>query len=500
MPLLAAVSVGKSFAGIYALADVSFELNAGEVHALVGENGAGKSTLVKILTGALQPDSGTVAIGGESVSRHTPASAHAAGIAAIYQQPALFRELSVAENIALHLEKESLWRRVDWKQRKLEARELLARAGANIDPDTLVRALSMPEQQLVEIAKALGTSASVLILDEPTATLTDREVERLFRLIRELREQGKGIVYVSHRLDELFAIADRATVLRDGRVVGTRSMASLDRPSLIQMMVGREVATLFPKRSIAAGEVILETRKLGCRRTGVYDATLHVRAGEILGIAGLVGSGRTELANILFGLTPGEGEILVRGKPAIISSPEQAVRLGMAYTPEDRRRFGAILPMSIAANTTLASLRLVAVRGFLKFRAERNVSLTLARQLDVRAPSIFTPVASLSGGNQQKVVLARWLATKPLIVILDEPTQGVDIGAKAEIHGLIGELAAAGTAIILISSELPEILGMSDRIAVMRNGAIVATLARAQATPEKLLALALGHPVEETAA
>ncbi len=500
MPLVAAVSVGKSFAGIHALQDVSFELHAGEVHALVGENGAGKSTLVKILTGALQPDSGTVAIRGETVSHHTPGSAHAAGIAAIYQQPALFPELSVAENIALHLENGSLWRRVDWQQRRREAKELLNRAGANIDPDTPVHALSMPEQQLVEIAKALGSSASVLILDEPTATLTDREVDRLFRLIRELRGQGKGIVYVSHRLDELFAIADRATVLRDGRVVGTRSLASLDRPALIQMMVGREVAALFPKQTIAAGDVIFETRNLGCRGTGIHDVTLQVRAGEILGIAGLVGSGRTELANVLFGLTPGAGEILVRGKPAHISSPQHAVRLGLAYAPEDRRRFGAILPMSIAANTTLASLSSVASRGFLDFRAERDASLKLARQLDVRAPSIFTPVANLSGGNQQKVVLARWLATKPSVMILDEPTQGVDVGAKAEIHGLIGELAAAGTAVILISSELPEILGMSDRIAVMRNGTVVATLPRAEATPEKLLALALGHPVEETAA
>jgi rhamnose transport system ATP-binding protein len=500
MPLVAAVSVSKFFAGIHALQHVTFELNAGEVHALVGENGAGKSTLVKTLTGALQPDTGAVAINGETVSHHTPASAHAAGIAAIYQQPALFPELSVAENIALHLENGSIWRRVDWKQRRQEAKELLERAGTDIDPDTPVRALSMPEQQLVEIAKALGTSASVLILDEPTATLTDREVDRLFRLIRELREQGKGIVYVSHRLDELFAIADRATVLRDGRVVGTRTMSSLDHQSLIQMMVGREVAALFPKRTIAAGDVIFETRKLSLRRTGVHDVTLQVRAGEILGIAGLVGSGRTELANVLFGLTPGDGEIFVRGRPAIISSPQQAVRLGLAYTPEDRRRFGAILPMSIAANTTLASLSSVASHGFLDFHQERNVSMKFARQLDVKAPSIFTPVANLSGGNQQKVVLARWLATKPSVIILDEPTQGVDVGAKAEIHGLIGELAAAGTAIILISSELPEILGMSDRIAVMRNGTIVTTLPRAEATPEKLLALALGHPVEETAA
>jgi rhamnose transport system ATP-binding protein len=500
MSLVAAVSVGKSFAGINALQDVSFELNAGEVHALVGENGAGKSTLVKILTGASQLDSGTVAINGEPVSHHTPASAHAAGIAAIYQQPALFPELSVAENIALHLENGSLWRRVDWKHRKREARDLLERAGASIDPETPVRELSMPEQQLVEIAKALGTSAGVLILDEPTATLTDREVDRLFRLIRELRQQGKGIVYVSHRLDELFSIADRATVLRDGRVVGTRAMGSLDRQSLIQMMVGREVAALFPKRTIAQGDVILETRKLGCRATGIHDVTLQVRAGEIFGIAGLVGSGRTELANILFGLTPGDGKILLRGRPAIIASPQQAVRLGLGYTPEDRRHFGAILPMSIAANTTLASLPAIASHGFLDFGEERDVSLRLARQLEVKAPSIFTPVANLSGGNQQKVVLARWLATKPAVMILDEPTQGVDVSAKAEIHGLIGELAAAGTAIILISSELPEILGMSDRIAVMRSGTIVATLPRAEATPEKLLALALGHPVEETAA
>jgi rhamnose transport system ATP-binding protein len=266
------------------------------------------------------------------------------------------------------------------------------------------------------------------------------------------------------------------------------------------MMVGRELTALFPKQSVTPGDVIFETRKLGCRDTGVHDVTLQVRAGEILGISGLVGSGRTELANVLFGLTPGEGEILVRGEPASLSSPQDAVRLGLAYAPEDRRRFGAILPMSIAANTSLASLSSIAPHGFLDFDAERETALRLATQLDVRAPSIFTPVATLSGGNQQKVMLARWLATKPSVMILDEPTQGVDVSAKAEIHSLIGALAQAGTAIILISSELPEILGMSDRIAVMRRGTVVATMSRSEATPQKLLALALGHPVEETAA
>jgi rhamnose transport system ATP-binding protein len=493
--LLRLTNIRKAFSGVQALRGVSFDLCAGEVHALVGENGAGKSTLVKVITGAHRPDEGTVEILGQTIEHNDPVRARRLGVAAIYQQPALFPDLTVAENIALGSEQPSPWRPVWWRRRRARAQALLDRIGANIDPEAEVRSLSMPQQQLVEIAKALATEARIVIMDEPTASLSDQEVDHLFRIIRELKGQGVGIIYISHRLEELARVGDRVTALRDGALVGTRPIAEASRDELIRMMVGRELSSVFPKVAAEQGEVILETRGLCSRAAGVRDVTLTVRAGEILGLAGLVGAGRTELARVLFGIAPADsGEILLRGRPVAIHSPAQAVAQGIAYVPEDRRRHGVILEMSVAANTTLATLRAISTRGWLNTAREREAAGAFVRMLGIKTASVDAPVANLSGGNQQKVALARWLAANPSLLILDEPTQGVDVGAKAEIHRLMSELAGRGLAIVMISSELPEILGMSDRIVVMHGGRVVETLERASATQELILERALGHP------
>jgi rhamnose transport system ATP-binding protein len=492
--LLKLTEITKSFGGVQALKGVSFDLRAGEVHALIGENGAGKSTLIKIITGAHTADHGTVEIQGQLQGVIDPARAKALGIAAIYQQPALFPDLTVAENIALGLEPGGGWRRVRWKARRDRARRLLDRIGAGIDPDREVGRLSMPEQQLVEIARALGAEARIVIMDEPTASLSDKEVENLFRVIRDLKAHGVGIIYISHRLEELPQVADRATALRDGALVGTRPMAKVTRAELIRMMVGRELSAVFPKLSVERGEIVLDVRSLHCRAAGIKHVSLTIRAGEILGLAGLVGAGRTELAGVLFGLTPADaGEILLQGRPVVIRTPARAVDLGIACVPEDRRRHGVILEMPVAGNCTLATLKAISVFGLLDFGRERSIAEGFVRQLGIKTPRIQTPVGNLSGGNQQKVALARWLAADPKVLILDEPTQGVDVGAKAEIHRLMGELAARGMAILMISSELPEILGMSDRIVVMHRGTVAGILDRAYATQEAILELALGH-------
>ena len=492
--LLELTGITKAFAGVHALKGVSFDLQAGEVHALVGENGAGKSTLIKVITGAHLPDEGRIEVQGRAVAELDPVLARDLGIAAIYQQPALFPDLTVAENIAIGLEPAGGWRRVRWGHRRIRARKLLEKIGVAIDPESDVRALSMPEQQLVEIARALGADARILIMDEPTASLSDKEVDRLFRVIGDLKSHDVGIIYISHRLEELPQIADRVTALRDGVLVGTRRMAEVSRGDLIRMMVGRELSAVFPKTVVEPGAVVLEVRNLGCRAARVRDVSLHVRAGEILGLAGLVGAGRTELARVLFGLTPADtGEVRLRGQAVAVHSPMRAVALGIAYVPEDRRRHGVILDLATAANTTLATLRAVSWFGFLDFRKERAIADKFVRQLGIKSASVETRVGNLSGGNQQKVALARWLAADPALLILDEPTQGVDVGAKAEIHRLMSELASRGMAILMISSELPEILGMSDRIAVMHGGKIVGTVDRADATQEAIMELALGH-------
>lgn len=477
------------------MSDVSFELRAGEVHALVGENGAGKSTLIRVFTGAVQPDSGRIEFEGRVLENCSPAQAKALGIAAIYQHPTLFPDLSVAENIGLREGRSSpAWRQIRREQRRTRARELLAQIGARIDPESIVGTLSMPERQMVEIACALGADAKVVIMDEPTASLPAQDVEALFRAVDGLRARNAGIIYISHRLEELPRIADRVTVLRDGRSIKTRTMAEVDRAELIHMMVGRELSAVFPKRDVQLGRMVLETRKLGCTAGAIHDIDLSVRAGEILGVAGLVGSGRTQLANTLFGLTPADrGEIVLNGEAREIRSPAAAIRLGLAYVPEDRPHHGVIPTMSISGNTSLASLGSISRAGFLDFARERTVAARFAARLGTKMSSIFAPVSSLSGGNQQKVALSRWLATSPRVLILDEPTQGIDVRAKAEVHRLMSDLAGEGLAIVMISSEMPEIMGMSDRIAVMSDGTIAAILDRGEATQEQVLALALGR-------
>jgi len=492
--LLQAADITKFYDGICALNNVCFELRPGEVQALVGENGAGKSTLVKIITGAVLPDGGSINLHGRPIIANSPHVAKSLGIAAIYQQPTIFRELTVAENIALGFEETRLWRRVDWNARYRRAEELLQRVGAKIEPYAEAAGLSMAQQQLIEIARALGSNAKVLILDEPTACLSQHETQILFSVLRGLRAQGVGIIYISHRLEELSAIAGRVTVLRDGVAVATRSMCKVGREELIQLMVGRELSSIFPKRNIALGTVVLELRGLkppGAQGSGV---NLSLRAGEILGLAGLIGAGRSSLAKTIFGLTPAEeGEILLHGKSIRVRDSADAISHGIAYLPEDRRRHGVIPQMTINANISLASLDAFVRRGSIDLRRERETAAAYVRRFSIKTPTIFSRVATLSGGNQQKVALSRWLETKPQVLILDEPTQGVDVGAKSEIHALMGDLAGQGIAILMISSELPELLGMCDRIAVMRSGAITGILNRAEATQQAILALALGH-------
>ena len=540
--LLQLTSVTKSFGAVRALKGVSFDLREGEVHALLGENGAGKSTLIKVITGAHQPDGGTIEINGVRVAQLTPAAAHKLGIACIYQQPALFPDLTVAENIGVRLEKIRAFARVDWQARRTRAAELLQRIGAEISPDAEVRSLSMPEQQLVEIACALGAGARIVIMDEPTASLTQKEQHLLFAVVRDLRASGVGVIYISHRLEEIFALADRVTVLRDGESVGTRAvrsgtavpavgagqasspvqsdapgtgrrdarptptgedacptpvLAALDQSELIKLMVGREVSSIFPPAENEPGDVVLSLKNLGCAASGVQNITLDVRAGEIVGLAGLVGAGRTELARVLFGLTPADsGEIILNGQRITIPSPQSAVAHGIAYVPEDRRRHGVILEMPVAHNMTMAIHERLFPGAWLRFGAERALAQDFIRDLGVKTSGPDAPGGSLSGGNQQKISLARWLATKPKLLILDEPTQGVDVGAKSEIHKIIRRLAKDGLAVLLISSDLPEVLGMSDRIAVLRGGTVTAMLP-GKSDAHAVMAAALGQSNRE---
>ena len=502
-PLLEALAITKSFAGVHALTGVSFDLRRGEVHALVGENGAGKSTLIRIITGAETPDAGTLIVSGRTCRRMDPITSRSLGIAAIYQQPSLFPHLTVAENIALALETGGLWRRIDWRARQQRAVEWLARAGAAIDPARRAETLSLPEQQLVEIAKAIGARARIVVMDEPTAALTDAEVRTLFSVIDTLREEGVGVIYISHRLVEVFAISDRVTVLRDGATVATRQTLDVDEPELIRLMVGREISALFPKRSVPLGDVALELVRVSNHAAGLRDVSLSVRSGEILGLAGLADCRRSELAETIFGLTAADaGEVRIQGTAARLDAPATAIQCGIGYVPKDRRRHGVIAEMSIADNITLASLPHVSRRGLVQPSIEQRAADGFMTQLRIKAPSASTEVAALSGGNQQKVALARWLMTGARVLILDEPTQGVDVGAKAEIHALIMDLAERGVAILMISSELPELLGMCDRVAVMQGGTIAGVLSRADATAAGILAMAcsLGGPFLSDAA
>jgi len=498
--LLQLTDIRKSFGAVRALKGVSFELRPGEVHALLGENGAGKSTLIKVITGAHQPDGGKLVVAGEEVSHLTPAKARELGIACIYQQPALFPDLTVAENIGLRLKQSGVFSRVAWTRQRSRAVELLQRIGAELSPDAEVCSLSMPEQQLVEIACALGSGARIVVMDEPTASLTQKEQHLLFKVVRDLRQSGVGVVYISHRLEEIFALADRVTVLRDGESVGTNPVDHLTESQMIQLMVGREVSSIYPPAEGALGEVVLALRNLGCSASGVSGVTLELRAGEIVGMAGLVGAGRTELARILFGITPADsGEIVLHGARIDIGSPREAISRGIAYVPEDRRRHGVILEMPISQNMTMAIHPSLFPGGWLRLDAEALLAREFIRDLGIKTSGAEAPGGSLSGGNQQKVSVARWLATKPKLLILDEPTQGVDVGAKSEIHKIIRVLAKEGLAVLMISSDLPEVLGMSDRIAVMRGGKLAEIIDRAEADAHSVMAAALGNNTSDAA-
>jgi rhamnose transport system ATP-binding protein len=491
--LLRLASIRKSFGAVRALRGVSFDLQAREVHALLGENGAGKSTLIRIISGAHAPDSGTITLGGQPISHLSPTTARQLGVACIYQQPALFPDLSVAENLALRLESAQAFRRVAWPERRQRAADLLHRIGANISPDTEAGQLSMPEQQLVEIACAVGAKARIVIMDEPTSSLTRAEQELLFGVVRELRRSGVGVVYISHRLDEIFALADRVTVLRDGESVGTCAASELDEAALIKLMVGREIDQVYPPAEGGCGRVVLALQNLACAASGIRDVSLEVHAGEVVGLAGLVGAGRTELARTIFGITPCDsGAVLLNGEKVLIHSPQDAIAHGIAYVPEDRRRHGVILEMPVAANITMAIHRRLFPATWLRAGAEQALAQGFVRDLDIRAPDLEAPAMQLSGGNQQKVSLARWLATNPRLLILDEPTQGVDVGAKSEIHRIIRRLAKAGVAVLMISSDLPEILGMSNRIAVMRGGTIVAQF-QGRSSAHEVMGASLGQ-------
>ena len=490
-------SVSKAFPGVQALDRVDFEVRAGEVHALLGENGAGKSTLIKIVSGVYQPDAGSILIDGRAARFATPSEAQRAGIATIYQELLLFPELSVAENIFLGHAPRTAWGTIDWGAMRARAHELLASLEIrDLDVARPVGALSVGNRQRVEIAKALSQNARILIMDEPTAALSEADVLHLFRIVRLLRERGVGIVYISHRLEEVFELADRVTVLRDGQFVGTRQVDGCGPDELITMMVGRTIDNLFPKLPAAIGQPVLEARRLNGPPL-FHEVSMEVRAGEIVGLAGLVGSGRSELAQAIFGIQPAQsGELLLDGRAVRIGSPEAAKRLGIAYVPEDRGHQGLIRPMRLRENISLAVLRQVARGPFIDRRAETALAEKSIRQLSVRASGPEQVVAKLSGGNQQKVVLSKWLASAPRVLIMDEPTRGIDIGAKSEIHRLMSGLARAGLAILMISSELPEIMGMSDRILVMREGTIVAEFAREDATQEAIAAAMMSASAE----
>jgi len=485
--------VRKSFGGVRAVRGVDLALAPGEIHALVGENGAGKSTLVRILGGVHQPDRGVVLVGGEEVHLHGPGDARNRGVAVIYQEPALFPDLDVAENVFMGRQPRDRFGRIDWRAMYREVGTLLGSLGVALDARAPVQGLSVADQQLVEIAKALSLDARVVVMDEPTAALSSREVEQLFRIVKDLRRRQVAVLFVSHRLEEVFALADEVTVLRDGEHVITAPASELDTTALIRHMVGRELGDLFPKESAEIGDPLLEVR--GLTREGVFwDVSFALRRGEILGLAGLVGAGRTEVARALFGIDRLDaGEILLNGEPVSVGSPSNAVRAGMAFVPEDRQHQGLVLEMAIEQNTTLPFLRRLTRFGLLQRRRERAVARDYTERLQVRTAGLDLPARSLSGGNQQKVVLAKWLATDPAVLILDEPTRGIDIGTKAEVHRIISGLAARGLAILLISSELPEVLAMADRVLVMHEGRVTGEFARDEADQEKIMLAATGQ-------
>ncbi|WP_337797055.1 sugar ABC transporter ATP-binding protein [Rhizobium skierniewicense] len=484
-PVLAMRDIEKSFGPVKVLKGVDFDIRAGEVHALMGENGAGKSTMIRILSGAHQPDSGEVLLEGNAARFAHPRSAQSAGIAVVHQELLLFPDMTVAENIFLgHAPRTSIGT-IDRGTMREEARKLLVRLNCpDLDVDGMVGQLSVANRQRVEIARALSRNARVLIMDEPTAALAEADVVRLLDVVRMLRRDGVGIVYVSHRMNEIFQISDRVTVLRDGKTISTKPIADVTEASLVSMMVGREITHLFPKQDVEMGATVLEIANLSC--TGrIENVSFSVRAGEIFGIAGLVGSGRTELAETIFGVTPSSsGTIRLNGEPVKISRIRDAIDLGIAYVPEDRGQHGLVRQQSIRDNVVMPILNRIAKGWMVDRSRELKLAQTAIERFAVRARGPMQIIGELSGGNQQKVVIAKWLATKPRVLILDEPTRGVDVGAKSEIHKLMVELAREGIAIVMISSELPEVLGMSDRVLVMNSGKVAAIIDREHATAE----------------
>jgi rhamnose transport system ATP-binding protein len=487
--------VSKAFGAVRALSGVSLRLLPGEAHALLGENGAGKSTLIKTLAGVHRPDSGQVLVDARERRFSRPGDALAAGIAIICQEPALFGDLSVAENVFMGRQPLGFGRRIDVAAMEARTAELFSRLGVRLDPARPARGLSIADQQLVEIAKALSFDARVIVMDEPTAALSAHEVRRLFGVVRALREHNAAVLFVSHRLDEVFELCQRATVLRDGAFVWSGELAGETPASVVRRMVGRELSQLYPKQETTTGEVLLEVRRL--TREGVFtDVSFSVRSGEIVALSGLVGAGRSEVARAIFGIDrPDAGEVLVHGKALKRGSPTAAMAAGIGFVPEDRRQQGLVVEASIERNTALASLGRLSTFGLLRRRTERALARDWAVRLRLRYARLSDPAGVLSGGNQQKVVLAKWLARSPSVLIVDEPTRGIDVGTKAEVHRLLSELAGQGVAVLMISSELPEVLGMADRVLVVHEGRLVEELTRAEATEERVALAAAGQAV-----
>ena len=498
-PLLSLEHAEKSFGAVHALEDGDIQLFAGEVHGLVGENGAGKSTLVKILGGVHRPDAGHLWIDGEEAIFDTTKQSQEAGIAIIFQEPTLFPDLSVAENIFVGAQPLKRFRRIDHRRMRRDASGLFDQLGVRLDPDRLARGLSIADQQLVEIAKALTTNARVIVMDEPTAALTTTEVDRLFGIVATLRARGNAIMFVSHRLEEIFAVCQRVTVMRDGRHVLTKPIGELTTQSIIRAMVGRDMDALFPKVPAEPGAVVLKVDRL--TREGVFtDVSFEVRGGEIVALAGLVGAGRTEVARAIFGIVRWDaGSVEIEGRRLPPGSPSAAMGAGIGLVPEDRRQQGLVMDFSIERNISLASLGEVERLGLIPPNAERNFAKDWAIRLQLKYSRLTSPVWTLSGGNQQKAVLAKWLARRPRLLIVDEPTRGIDVGTKAEVHRLLSELAEQGVAVLMISSELPEVLGMADRIVVLFEGRVTGEFARADATEDAIMHAATGAIAEAAA-
>ena len=491
-PVLSMRHISKRFDMTQALDDVSIDLYPGEIHALLGENGAGKSTLIKVMTGIHKPDRGEILLDGAPVTVANAIAAQGYGIAAIHQEPMIFPDLNVAENIFISHKQSGLF--LNWRDMYRQATEILAKLDINLDVRSQARGLTLASQQAVEIAKAISLNVRVLIMDEPTASLSAHEVDQLFMLADTLRQRGVALLFISHRMEEVFAHCDRITVLRDGQFVSTAPVAEFTTERAIRDMVGRQVDDFFARRAGDVGEKLMSVRGLG--REGAFsDVNFDIHHGEVLGFAGLVGARRTDVGLALFGIDPADtGTVLFDGQEVAIQSPQQAVDLQIAYVTEDRRQLGLTLPMSIATNITLPMLKhYLSALGLVRTSAENATADEFKERLAIRTPSVQVDVAKLSGGNQQKVMLAKWLNTRPKLLILDEPTRGIDVGAKAEVHRMIGDLAAAGIAILLISSDLPEVLAMSDRILVMREGRQMALLDRADATQERVLTAAMGQ-------